>query len=251
MRDEEEYSPQPGDMILFGRPPLDDGRKKRLFRVVGHDAETGTTFEGLPRALSAGELAELGARPTQVKPLGKLKPDWAAAGRRLAREGAGGRPKIHHVFAPSVGGWVMAPADEQAALALAQRAADQTGEPVLLARAGSGELIIGTHAALEAVGGGLGTQVILVVQPGLSDSMTMGQLRDLLSSDRVRAAVAVALASAGNSTSPAGDTTAEAALRAIAELLPPEQETGMRIPGWQYREELQTNEGGSSSTLPG
>ena len=50
-------------------------------------------------------------------------------------------------------------ADEQAALALAQRAADQTGEPVLLAQTGSGELIIGSRGALETAGEGLGSDL--------------------------------------------------------------------------------------------
>jgi hypothetical protein len=78
-------------------------------------------------------------------------------------------------------------ADEQAALALAQRAADQAGEPVLLARAGTGELVIGSPEVLQAVGEALGAQALLAVQPGLDGSggsITLRQARELLGSDR-------------------------------------------------------------------
>ena len=132
-------------------------------------------------------------------------------------------------------------ADEQAALALAQRAADQTGEPVLLAQTGSGELIIGSRGALETAGEGLGTQIMLVVQPGLSGSggsITLRQAHELLGSDRAREAVAAALASVPELPASVGSTAAAAVLQAIAELLPTEKDAWTTIPGWQHREEL-------------
>jgi hypothetical protein len=135
----------------------------------------------------------------------------------------------------------MVQADEQAALALAQRAADQTGEPVLLAQTGSGKLIIGSRGALETVGEGLGTQTLLDVQPGLSGSggsMSMSQARELLGSDRAREAVAAALASVPELPASAGSAAVEAALQAIAELLPAEEGAWTTIPGWQHRQEL-------------
>jgi hypothetical protein len=240
MGDEDEYVPRTGDMVIFDRPPPEGGRH-RVFQVASHDAQTGmTTFARLPRALPAREMAELGARKVQVVAPSEVEPDWAGAGRRLAREGAGGRPKIQQLA--GLGGYLrMAPADEQAALALAQRAADQTGEPVFLAQTGSGELIIGSHDALETAGEGLGTQTLLVVQPGLlgsGASITLRQARELLGSDRAREAVAAAIASAPELPASGGSAAAEAVLQAIAELLPPEQGTRLTIPGWQYREEL-------------
>jgi hypothetical protein len=245
MSGRDEYIPRPGDMVAFDRTPLEGGRpavpQHRVFQVASHDAQTGmTTFSRLPRALSAHEMTELGARKLQVVSPGELEPDWAGAGRRLAREGAGRRPKIHQ-FAGLGGYWRMVLADEQAALALAQRAADQTGEPVLLAQTGSGELIIGSRRALETVGEGLGTQIVLVVQPGLpgsGGSMTLRQARELLGSDRAREAVAAALASVPGLPASAGGAAAAAVLQAIAGLLPPEKEAWTTIPGWQYREEL-------------
>jgi hypothetical protein len=135
----------------------------------------------------------------------------------------------------------MARADEQAALALAQRAADQAGEQVLLARAASGELVIGSPDALEAVGEGLGTQVLLAVQPGLSGSggsITLRQARELLGGGPAREAVAAALASVPGLPAPAGNAAVEAILQAIGELLPAATEAWLTFPGWQYREEL-------------
>jgi hypothetical protein len=245
MSGRDEYIPRPGDMVAFDRTPLEGGRpavpQHRVFQVASHDAQTGmTTFSRLPRALSAHEMTELGARKLQVVSPGELEPDWAGAGRRLAREGAGRRPKIHQ-FAGLGGYWRMVLADEQAALALAQRAADQAGEPVVLAQTGSGELIIGSRRALETVGEGLGTQIVLVVQPGLpgsGGSMTLRQARELLGSDRAREAVAAALASVPGLPASAGGAAAAAVLQAIAGLLPPEKEAWTTIPGWQYREEL-------------
>jgi len=245
MSDESEYVPRQGDMVIFDRPPLEGGEhsvlQHRVFQVASHDAQTGmTTFARLPRALSAHEMTELGAKKLPVVSPSELEPDWAGAGRRLAREGAGRRPKIHQ-FAGLGGYWRMVLADEQAALALAQRAADQTGEPVLLAQTGSGELIIGSRGALETVGEGLGTQILLVVQPGLSGSggsITLQQARELLGSDRAREAVAAALASVHELPASVGSAASEAVLQAIAELLPPAKAAWTTIPGWQYREEL-------------
>ncbi len=239
MSHEDNYVPQQGDMVIFDRPPPEGGQH-RVFQVASRDAQTGmTTFARLPRAFSAHEMAELGARKVQVVSPSELEPDWAGAGRWLAREGAGRRPKIYQL-AGLDGHQRMVPADEQAALALAQRAADQTGEPVLLARAGAGELIIGSRGALETVGEGLGTQALLVVQPGMlgGSSITLRQARELLGSDRAREAVAGVLASVTASPASEGSAAAEAVLQAIAELLPPEKGTWTTIPGWQYREEL-------------
>ena len=240
MSDEDEYVPQQGDMVIFDRPPPEEGQP-RAFQVASHDAQTGmTTFARLPRALSAHEMAELGARKVQVVPPRALEPDWAGAGRRLAGEGAGRRSKIYQLA--GLDGYLrMARADEQAALALAQRAADQAGEPVLLAQTGTGELIIGSPGALEAAGEGLGTQTLLVVQPGLlgsSSGITLRQARELLGSDRAREAAVAALASVTALPASVGRAAAEAVLQAIAELLPPEKKAWTTIPGWQYREEL-------------
>ncbi len=153
MSDEDEYVPQAGDMVIFDRPPSAEAQH-RVFQLASRDAQTGmTTFARLPRALSAHELAELGARKVHVVSPSELEPDWAGAGRRLATEGAGRRPKIYQLAGPG-GYWTMVPADEQAALALAQRAADQAGEPVLLAQTATGELIIGSRGALETVARG-------------------------------------------------------------------------------------------------
>jgi hypothetical protein len=227
MSDEDEYVPCQGDMVVFDRPPRDQAQR-RVFQVVGHDARTGTTtFARLPRALTAQEMAERGARKVPVLSPSELEPDWAGAGHRLAREGAGRRPKIYQLGGS--GGYLkMAPADEQAATALAQSAADQSGEPVLLARTGTGELIIGSPEALETAGEGLGAQTLLVVQPGLvgSSSITQRQARELLGSDRARDAVEGALASVPAMPSSAGRVAAEAVLRAVAELFLPEARAG-------------------------
>src|SRR5215469_6653349 len=204
MSDEDEHVLRQGDMVIFDRPPLEGGQQSmfqhKVFQVASHDAQTGmTTFARLPRALSAHEMTELGARTLQVMSPSELEPD---------REGAGRRPKIHQ-FAGLGGYWRMVLADEQAALALAQRAADQTGEPVFLARTGSGELVIGSRDALETAGEALGAQTLLVVQPGLSGSggsITLRQARGLLGSDRAREAVAGALASIPELPVSAGST---------------------------------------------
>lgn len=236
---EDNYVPQQGDMVIFDRPPPEEGQR-RVFQVASYNAQTGmTTFARLPRAFSAHEMTEMGARKVQVVSPSELEADWAGAGRWLAREGAGRRPKIYQL-AGLDGHQRMVPADEQAALALAQRAADQTGEPVFLARTGTGELIIGSRAALEAVSEGLGTQALLVVQPGplSSGSITLRQARELLGGDQAREAVVSVLASVTASPASAGSAAAEAVLQAIAELLPPEKGTWTTIPGWQHRVEL-------------
>jgi hypothetical protein len=81
-------------MVVFDRSPAEDSQR-RVFRVTSHDTATGmTTFAGLPRALSAHQMAELGARSAQVIPASEVRPYWAGAGRWMASEGAGGRPKI-------------------------------------------------------------------------------------------------------------------------------------------------------------
>ena len=240
MSDEGVYVPRQGDMVKFDSPPSEGGGGK-LFQVTSHDTQTGmTSFTGLARALSADEMAERGARKRSVVSPGEVKPDWTGAGRRLAEKGAGHRPKIHHL-SPHPAGLRMLRADEQAALALAQRAADQAGETVLLARTGTGELVIGSPEVLRAVGEALRAQVVLSVQPGLDGSggsVTLRQARELLGSDRAREAVAAALASVPGPPAPAGYTAAEAVLQAVAGLLPLEEKPLLTTPGWQYREEL-------------
>lgn len=242
MSDEGAYVPQPSDTVVFDHP-LPDGGKRRLFQVQDHDAQTGVTrLAGFSRSLSAREMADLGAKRVQVVSPGDLVPDWAGAGRRLSREGAGDRPKIYQLAFSRLGGHcMMAQADEQAALALAQRAADQTGEPVLLARIDSGELVIGSPDAVEAVGDGLGMHVMLSVQPGLSGSggsITLRQASELLGDGRAHEAVAAALTSALDVPASLGDAAAEAVLQAIAGLLPTVKETRLSFPGWQDRVEL-------------
>jgi hypothetical protein len=64
----------------------------------------------------------------------------------------------------------MLQAAAQAALALAQRAADQSGETILLARTPTGELVIGTPNVLGAVGEALGARPLLAAHPGLDGS---------------------------------------------------------------------------------
>jgi hypothetical protein len=242
MSDEGTYVPGQSDMVIFDRPPSGAGQR-RVFRVAGHDAQAGmTTFIGLPSPLSAHEMADLGAKNVQVLRPEEVEPDWAGAGRRLFAQGAGGRPKIYQLAELDRGARCrMVRADEQAALALAQRAADEAGQPILLAQTHSGELIIGSQGALEAVGEGLGTHTLLTVQPGLAGSgggSSLRQARELLSSDQARDAVASALASVSESSASLGVVAADAVLRAITDTLPPEEQKRLTIPGWQYREEL-------------
>jgi len=239
--------PQSGDLMLFDRPP--EGGVGRAFRVAEYDAGTGlTTFAEVGRVptqigpLSAQEIAALGGRKVDVLPPGAVVPDWIGPGRKLARDGAGSRPKIHQLAESQFGGLRMAAVDEQAALALAQRAADQTGERWLLARSGSGELIIGTEDALAEAGEGLGAQVLLAVEPGSSGSITARQARDLLA--RAVEEAATALASMPGGSALDASTAVEAVLAAIADLFPaPEQtwleeQTRRSWPGWQYHPEL-------------
>ena len=242
MSDEGAYVPRQSDIVMFDQPPSGGGQR-RLFRVAGHDAQTGmTTFIGLPRPLSAHEMAELGARNVQVVRPDQLVPDWTGAGRRLSAEGAGDRPKIYQLAELDQGDRCrLLRADEQAALALAQRAADEAGQPILLAQTGSGELVIGSPDALEAVGEGLGTRILLAVKPGVTGhggGITLRQARELLGGDQAREAVASALASVSESPAPPGTAAADVILQAITELLPPEERTWRTIPGWQYRDEL-------------
>jgi hypothetical protein len=240
MSDDGAYVPQPGDMVKFERPPSDEGGR-RFFRVASHDAQTGmTSFTGLSPAMPAEEMAERGARKISVAAPGEFKPDWSAAGCGLAEKGAGHKPKIHQL-SPAAGGLRMLQADAQAALALAQRAADQSGQTILLARTATGELVIGTPEVLGAVGEALRARALLAVQPGMGGSggsVTLGQARELLGSERAREAVAAALASVPELPASAASTAAEAVLRAIATLLPPEEKPKLTTPGWQYREEL-------------
>jgi hypothetical protein len=241
MSDEGIYIPQQGDLVFFESPPPEWGQT-RLFRVADHDSQTGaTTFVRLPRALSAHELTKLGARRVPV--VEASEPDWAAEGDRLARDGAGRRSKIHQIARTNIGDGHrrMAWADDQAALALAQRAADEIGEPVLLSQTGTGELVIGSPDDLDVAGEGLGTQILLTAKPGLSGSggsITLRQARELLGGEQAREAVAAALSSVAKLPASAGSAATDAVLRAISELLPPEKETERGIPGWQYREEL-------------
>lgn len=255
MSDEAEYVPREGDMVIFDRPPSEGG-KRPVFQVASHDAETGmTTFARLPRALPADEMAERGARRMEVVSPGGLEPNWTDAGRRLAGEGAGRKPKIYQL-ASRGDDWIMGPADEQAALALAQRAADETGEPVILARADTGELVIGSRSALEAAGEGLRTRTVLLVQPRQpgSSGVDLRSARQILGGNRVREAVMTTLTSVLELPDSASSIAAEAAVEAIARLLPPEENTRHAIPawpgwpGWQGREEL-LPEGTDTATL--
>jgi|HubBroStandDraft_4_1064222.scaffolds.fasta_scaffold289835_1 hypothetical protein len=236
MGDEYEYVPRRGDMVIFDRDPPGCGQHK-VFQVTSHDIQAGTTtFARLPSPLSAHEMAELAPRKLDVISPSELEPDWAGAGRWLAGNGAGARTKICQL-APLDGLVRMLPADEQAALALAQRAADQSGEPVILARTGTGELIIASRGTLQAAGEGLGAQALLVVQPGVLGGSSAVQARELLSSDQAHEVVAGALASVSESHSSVA--SAAAVLQAIAALLPAaEDQAWITVPGWQYRAEL-------------
>ena len=234
--------PRAGDMVVtFERPPHPPSQQRR-YRVTGHDAETGmTVLEGFPHALSAQEIAELGGIMTPAITLAEPNPDWAPAGRMLDQAGAGDRPKIHQFSVRSQGGhYALTRADDQAALALAQRAADETGEAWVLARTASGNLVIGSHDALQLAGKGLGARFLLEVQPGVlgdGGAVTLSQARELVGSDRASEAVAAVLASAGLPGSAVG-SVADAVLQAIAGLLPAEQENPLSWPGWRIRPEL-------------
>lgn len=242
MGDQDEYVPREGDFVVFDRSPAEDPRH-RMFRVASHDAETGmTTLRGLTRALSAQEMADLGARNAPLVSPDQIRSDWPGVARKIATDGAGSRSKIYQLRGPLHGHWSLKPhTDSQAALALAQRAADETGEPYVLAETRTGELVIGSLSAQGHVSEGLGTQTLLVVQPSLpgdSGSVTLRHVRELLGSIQVREGVRAALASAGL-TGSASSIAADAVLQVIAESLPPEHEKESWLPpGWRYRAEL-------------
>jgi hypothetical protein len=230
--------------VTFERPP-DKLSEQRRYRVTEHNYETGMTMiEGFPRALSAQEMSELGASMAPVILPEELKPDWEPAGRMLDRAGAGDRPKIYQFSVRSPDGYyALKPADDQAALALAQRAADETGESWVLARTASGNLVVGSHDALQRAGEGLGAQFLLEVQPGIlgdGDSVTLSQARELVGSDRAREAVADVLASMAGLPDSAIGAVADAVLQAIVGLLPAEKENPLPLPwpGWRIRPEL-------------
>lgn len=178
-----------------------------------------------------------------VIPPDEVKPDWTAAGRRLDRDGAGGKPKIYQFSGLSTNGrhYALKPADDQAALALAQRAADETGEPWILARTAAGNLIAGSHGAMMQAGEGLGAQFVLETQPGVlgnGGSITLSQARDLISSDDAREAAAGVLAAIAGLADSAADAAADAVLQAIVGLLPAERKNLLPWPGWRIRPEL-------------
>jgi hypothetical protein len=167
------------------------------------------------------------------------------AARRLAREGAGDRSKIQHAYRPhSVAGnqHVMGHADDQAALALAQQAADDIGEPVILARVRSGELLIGNENAFEAVAEAYGAQAILVVQPaspGDGGWLTLRQARELIGGQRAREVISAALSSAAEMPDLARSAITDEVIHGLTGLLSSGQDPNLTLPpGWRYREEL-------------
>jgi hypothetical protein len=248
MSTEDEYVPQAGDWFVFDRPPLGDRPSQLVFQVTGHDPVTGiTTFGSDPAhpvpGMSAQEMAERGARrlPPPIPP-DQFRPDWARAGRSLARDGGGDKTKIYQLSKTRLAGqWLMAGADDEAALALAQRAAADSGAPVVIARASAGHLVIGGTDALGEVSEGLGTQTLLEVQPGLlgdSGCMTVREAHQLLGSERAREAVAAALAQLREVLGSDDRAAADAVLQAVASLLPTETGKPGSMAGWQRRPEL-------------
>jgi hypothetical protein len=247
MSTEDEYVPQAGDWFVFDQPP-GSGNPKIIFQVTGYDPVTGiTTFASDPAypvpGMSAQEMAERGARklPPPISP-DKFTPDWARAGRSLARDGNGDKTKIYQLSQTRLAGqWLMGGADDEAALALAQRAAADSGAPVVIARASSGHLVIGGTDALGEVSEGLGAQTLLEVQPGLlgdSRCMTVREARQLLSSERALEAAAAALAQLWEVPGWDDRAAADAVLQAVASLLPTETDKQGTMAGWQYRPEL-------------
>jgi hypothetical protein len=262
MDEPEQYDPQPGDVVFFDRWPVDGSQprprgdvrpgqrsKYALFRVANHDAATGMTrFADLPDPLSAAQIAEFGGRKTNpIRPWEAPKRSWANAACRLARDGAGSRSKIRHAFQPILYafqppcGHLVRDADEQAALALAQRAADDRREPVIVARVRSGELLIGNAVAIEEMGEAFGAETIVVAQPGATEGdsrFTSRQVRELLTSRPAKEAITTALARLELS-----DMAVEAMVNGIiyrlTGLLASEQEPNLPLPpGWRYHEEL-------------
>lgn len=244
MNEPDEYVPRPGDLVVFDHPPV--GGRHRLLRVASYDAATGvTTFDNVAESLSTRQLAEFGAK--KIQNLSELRADWEGAARRLSAEGAGSRSKIQQVYRPhSVTGnhHVMGSADDQAALALAQQAADDIDEPVIVARVRSGELLIGTESAYEAVADAYGAQIILVVQPAsLSTSgwLTPRQARERISGQEARDAISGAL----NFDTAMPDVVKSAIgneiiHRLTALLSIDDADPGVipLPPGWRYHEEL-------------
>jgi hypothetical protein len=250
MSTEDEYVPRAGDWFVFERPPVET-HGNVIFQVTGHDPVTGiTTFGSDPAhpvpGMSAQEMTERGARklPRPI-PADQFTPDWARAGRHLAREGGGDKTKIYQLSQSRLAGqWLMGGADDEAALALAQRAAADSGAPVVLARASSGHLVIGGTDALGEVSEGLGARTLLEVQPGLlgdSGCMTVREVQELLGSDRARETMAAALAHLRDVPGPDDRADADAVLRAVASLLPKdptEEGRSGTMAGWQHRPEL-------------
>jgi hypothetical protein len=247
MSTEDEYVPQAGDWFVFDRPP-GSGSRKVILQVTGHDPVAGiTTFGSDPAypvpGMSAQEMADRGARklPPPISPA-DFTPDWANAGRRLTRDGGGDKWKIYQLsLARLAGQWLMRGADDEAALALAQRAAADADAPVVIARAGSGHLVIGGIDAISEVSEGLGAQTLLEIQPGLpgdSGCMTVRETRQLLGSERARHAVAAALAQLQEVPDSDERAAADAVLHAVSALLPAEKENPGTMAGWQYRPEL-------------
>jgi hypothetical protein len=241
-----EFVPQPGDVVFFDRSPV-DGADLRFFQVSSHDAATGMTeFSGLPDPLSATQIAELGGHKA-IRPWEGPKPGWANAARRLARDGAGSRSKISHAFQPILYafqppcGHLVRDADEQAALALAQRAADDRREPVIVTRVRSGELLIGNAVAIEEMGEAFGAETIVVAQPGAAEGdsrFTSRQVRELLRSRPAREAITTALARLELSDM-AVEAMVNGIIHALSGLLASEQEPNLPLPpGWRYHEEL-------------
>jgi hypothetical protein len=243
------FVPEPGDMVRFDRPPdgslrAPDGSPLRLFQVASHDADTGlTTFTGLPDPLSAGQIAELGGSKLWRPDDPKRKVDWTHMARKLAREGAGSRTKIRHAFQPIRfvrGGHMVRDADEQAALALAQRAADDRREPVIVARLRSGELMIGNALAFEEMGEAFGAETTVVAQPGAAEGdsrFTARQVRELLTSLPAKEAITTALTYGLDLPDPVVEARVNDITRALTGLLASEQEPNLP-PGWRYHEEL-------------
>jgi hypothetical protein len=212
--------------------------------VASHDADTGlTTFTGLPDPLSAGQIAELGGSKLWRPDDPKRKVDWTHMARKLAREGAGSRTKIRHAFQPIRfvrGGHMVRDADEQAALALAQRAADDRREPVIVARLRSGELMIGNALAFEEMGEAFGAETTVVAQPGAAEGdsrFTARQVRELLTSLPAKEAITTALTYGLDLPDPVVEARVNDITRALTGLLASEQEPNLP-PGWRYHEEL-------------
>jgi hypothetical protein len=240
-----EYVPQPGDLVFFDHPPGGDARH-RLLHVAGHEVSTGlTTFDGLAESLSAPQLAELGAKQVRVVAPGEVEVNWEGAARRLAAEGAGDRSKIQQVYQPhvAVAGHVMRTADDQAALALARQAADDIGEPIILARVRSGELLIATQSVFRAVADAYEAQTILVIHrtsPSTSGWLTPRQVRERISGQQARDAISAAFSTAIEIPVTARQALVHEVIYRLTALLSfDDGEPNVPLPpGWRYHEEL-------------